>query len=266
MIEQTVDLPRSGKSMEIFVAHPDEGGPFPPVIMYMDMWGMREVLRDLARRVATVGYCCVLPDFYYRGGRVRYAEQDDARLGKSFDDVAPGRQSALRSAMDGLSDAMVVEDTEALLQYLDGCDWVRPGPIGAIGYCMGGRHALCVSGKFSERVRATACIHGAYLANGNADSPHLIARRARGEIYLGHAENDRYAAADVAATVSAALEGCALRARSVVHKQAQHAYAIPDRDVFDKHAANRDWEHIFAMLRRQVAGQGPVAAAVSTQT
>lgn len=88
--------------------------------------------------------------------------------------------------------------------------------------------------------------------NGNADSPHLIARSARGEIYFGHAEKDKYAAANVAQTVSAAFKGCAVRVQSVVHKQAQHAYAIPDRDVFDKHAANRDWEHIFAMLRRQI--------------
>jgi hypothetical protein len=28
------------------------------------------------------------------------------------------------------------------------------------------------------------------------------------------------------------------------------ATRFPDRDVYDKHAANRDWENIFAMFRR----------------
>jgi carboxymethylenebutenolidase len=238
--------------MELFVVHPEAGGQFAPVVMYLDMWGMREVLRDLARRVATMGYCCVLPDFYYRGGKVRYAEVDDARLGKSFADVTPAHQGLLQSAMAGLSDAMVLEDTAALFDYLDGCDWVRPGPVGTIGYCMGGRHVLCVAGKFPERVKASACLHGAYLVNDQDSSPHFIARRAQGEMYFGHAQQDKYASADVVERVNSSLKACAVRNTSRVHPGAQHGYAIPDRDVYDKHAANFDWEHIFAMLRRQV--------------
>ena len=40
--------------------------------------------------------------------------------------------------------------------------------------------------------------------------------------------------------------------RAIVHRDADHGYALPDRDVFDKQAANRDWERIFAMFRRQL--------------
>jgi len=38
-----------------------------------------------------------------------------------------------------------------------------------------------------------------------------------------------------------------------VHRGAEHGYALPDRDVFDKQSANRDWEIIFAMFRRQLS-------------
>ena len=44
-----------------------------------------------------------------------------------------------------------------------------------------------------------------------------------------------------------------VRYRGRVHPAAHHGYALPDRDVFDKTAANRDWEHIFAMYRRQLS-------------
>jgi carboxymethylenebutenolidase len=37
-----------------------------------------------------------------------------------------------------------------------------------------------------------------------------------------------------------------------VHKGAKHGYALPDRDIYDKQAANRDWEIIFDMYRRQI--------------
>ena len=40
-------------------------------MLYMDVWGVREELYDLARRVATVGYYVMVPDFYYRQGKIR---------------------------------------------------------------------------------------------------------------------------------------------------------------------------------------------------
>ena len=30
--------------MESFITHPQQDGPFPPVILYMDIWGVREEL------------------------------------------------------------------------------------------------------------------------------------------------------------------------------------------------------------------------------
>ncbi len=245
--------------MEAFVVHPEEGGPFPGVILYMDMWGMREVLRDLARRVATVGYCCLLPDGYHRFGRVRYSDTELQRQRVSFADLAPERQVLLRESMERLTDAMVLEDTRALLEFAGGDAALAQGPLGAIGWCMGGRHALCAAGSFPERVRASACLHGTDLVQGRGDSPHLLARAARGELYCGHAQKDRYAPAGVAEALRRSLAGCALRFGDRVHAGAQHGYAIPDRDVHDKQAANRDWERIFAMFRRQLpfgAAQG----------
>src|SRR5262245_31368962 len=112
----------------------------------MDMWGFRATLNDIARRIAAAGYLCVLPDLYYRGGTVRYAARDVTGQKLSFADLEPERQIALRAAMDGLSNQMVVEDTAALLDVLSRDASVRHGPVGAVGYCMGGRHALCVAG------------------------------------------------------------------------------------------------------------------------
>jgi len=44
---------------------------------------------------------------------------------------------------------MVVADSGAILDFLAKGEPVRPGGVGAIGYCMGGRHVLCVAGQFS---------------------------------------------------------------------------------------------------------------------
>ena len=69
MIEHTLDLTTTSGATETFVCRPERGGPFPPVFMLMDAPGIREELRDMARRLATVGYYVLLPNLYYRAGR-----------------------------------------------------------------------------------------------------------------------------------------------------------------------------------------------------
>ncbi len=39
--------------MDVFVCHPEQDGPHPAVILYMDAPGIREELRDMARRMGS---------------------------------------------------------------------------------------------------------------------------------------------------------------------------------------------------------------------
>jgi carboxymethylenebutenolidase len=66
MHERFVNVTTPDGTVETFITHPEEHGPFPVVLIYMDVWGVREELYDIARRVGTVGYYCMVPDFYYR--------------------------------------------------------------------------------------------------------------------------------------------------------------------------------------------------------
>ena len=49
---------------ETLITHPEQGGPFAPVVIYIDVWGLREELYDIARKVAVVGYYVDVPDLY----------------------------------------------------------------------------------------------------------------------------------------------------------------------------------------------------------
>ncbi|MGA3400622.1 MAG: dienelactone hydrolase family protein [Acetobacteraceae bacterium] len=55
--------------METFICHPERGGPFPAVLLLMDAPGIREELRDMTRRLGTVGYYALLPNLHCRAGR-----------------------------------------------------------------------------------------------------------------------------------------------------------------------------------------------------
>ena len=69
MIEQTLDIATADGAMETFICRPERAAPFPAVFLLMDAPGIREELRDMARRLATVGYYVLLPNLYYRAGR-----------------------------------------------------------------------------------------------------------------------------------------------------------------------------------------------------
>jgi carboxymethylenebutenolidase len=65
MIEQTLDITTRSGAMESFICRPERGA-HPAVFFLMDAPGIREELRDMARRLASVGYYVVLPNLYYR--------------------------------------------------------------------------------------------------------------------------------------------------------------------------------------------------------
>ena len=78
MREQFVEIPTAEGTMDAFIKRPEDNGPFPAVILYMDIWGVREELYDMARRIGTVGYYCIVPDLYYRSGkRIHYDFRDE---------------------------------------------------------------------------------------------------------------------------------------------------------------------------------------------
>ncbi|MDX1581781.1 MAG: dienelactone hydrolase family protein, partial [Alphaproteobacteria bacterium] len=149
MQEFHVDIETPGGTMECFAAHPDGDGPFPAVILYMDAPGIREELRDFTRRIAGEGYFCLLPDMYYRLGKIRFNRKADPDI------LFP----VMFKTMDHLSNALVMDDTKGMLEYLDGHEKVR-GPYGCIGYCMSGQYVVSAAGTFPSHFKAIASLYG----------------------------------------------------------------------------------------------------------
>ena len=252
MKERIVEIDTPDGRMETFLTHPEQGGPFPAVVVFMDVWGVREQLFDIARRIATVGYVGVVPNFYYRKGGITFDYRHPDGKTISLRTLGAADQEKILAFLSHLTDELAVSDTGAVRDYLANDEVVRPGPMGSVGYCLGGRLVMRASGAFPDAFQANASLHGTRLATEAPDSPHLEASRMKGEIYCGFGELDHYSPPEVIAAVRETFTGAAVKYHDEVHDQADHGYAIPDRDIFDKAAAERDWELIFAMYQRQL--------------
>jgi carboxymethylenebutenolidase len=252
VIGQSVDVSTPDGVMDAYVARADDAEARPLVVIFMDIWGLREELFAIARRVAAEGYYCMVPNLFYRQGKFSYAPRNTEGRTLSFDLLPEDLQREMRGRAERLDRETLRADAAAILEFC-GREPVRQGPAGSIGYCMGGREAFFAAQELPGRFRATASLHGSRLVTEAADSPHRLIDRMRGEVYCGFAEFDRGAPPEVIRQVADALRrNGELASRSHVHPGARHGYALPDRDIHDHQAAERDWTEIFAMFRRQL--------------
>jgi carboxymethylenebutenolidase len=246
MNETQIDIPTKSGSMSTLVVAPEEGGPHPAVLVLMDAPGIRESLREIARRIASAGYVTLLPDLYYRIGR-------DISVGPTRNHPDAERNlQAMLAHVRSLSNAMVIEDVGAALDFLSRDARVLPGPVGAVGYCMSGGFVFAAAAAFPPRIACAASFYGTKLVTPRDDSPHLAASRIEAEMYFAFAENDSYVPPEQVEALRAHLAGTKLRHRIEVYPGTQHGFAFPDRGSYQRAGAERHWESLFALLRRNL--------------
>lgn len=240
MIEATLDITTKDGAMETFVCHPERGGPYPAIFVMMDAPGIREELRDMARRLASVGYYVLLPNLYYRAGR------DTMFGGDVLEDGSPDH-TAMRAIRTKMSIPPVMEDMATMIAYVDGQGMAKAGAIGCHGYCMSGSYALAAAVRYSGRVKAAASFYGTWLVNEVEESPHLTFAQVRGELYISCAEFDHVAPLDMVDELRRHFVAAGSPGEIEVQGGVHHGFAFPNRKTYDRAAAERHWERLFAL-------------------
>jgi carboxymethylenebutenolidase len=241
MIEKEVFAITKYGRQPCFAVCPDEPGQFPAIILYMDAPGIREELRDQARRIAKHGYFCLLPDLYYRLGTIRF---DIPRRNDAMSVV-------IRGAMQSLTNAGIVDDTGGMLAYLDGNDKVKPGPVGCVGHCMSGPFAVVAAAKF-PRMKAAASLYGVNMVTDQPDSPHLQLGQVKGELYIGFAEIDPSVPANVIPDLKAALAKTKVKHVLETIPGTHHGYCFAARNDYNPVAAEETWGKLFDLWERNL--------------
>ena len=108
----------------VVVARPAEGGPWPGVVMVHEAWGLDDVLRRQAARLASAGFVVLAPDLFGEGRRL-------------------GCMIATFKAMRARS-GLPFEIIRRCRDELRGDPQVAGG-VGVIGFCMGGGFALLMA-------------------------------------------------------------------------------------------------------------------------
>ncbi len=116
--------PRGGELTGV-LGVPDGAGPFVPLVVVHELFGIDDAMRDHLERLRGMGYLVLMPNLFSRGGARRCLVATFRALrsgtGVAFDDIEAARRLLLER-----------DDTT--------------GEAGVIGFCMGGGFALLLAG------------------------------------------------------------------------------------------------------------------------
>lgn len=243
MTSKTIDIKTPDGVCDSYISCPNTGGPFAAVLFYMDGIGIRPVLREMADRLAANGFYVLMPNMFYRRGRI--APIDVAEI------LRPDNRASLIDFVHSLTPDRVVRDAGVFLDFLAAQKEVTSGrPVGLAGYCMGGRMVVRAAAHYPERVASAASIHGGRLVTDAPDSPHRLVNRITAELYFGHADQDGSMTAEDIARLDEALQKAGTRYRAELYTGALHGFTMPDLPVYSKAACDQHWDRLLALYGR----------------
>jgi carboxymethylenebutenolidase len=205
------------------------------VIVYMDAFGPRAALDFMAERLADEGYAVLVPDLMYRNAPYGPFDAKTAF-------VEEKSKATLTALVGGTTQEMTISDSQAFLDAL-AAEGIT-GPIGAVGYCMGGARALNAAASYPDRIKAAASFHGGNLASDAPNSPHHKAASIKARVYVGMSGIDRSFPPEQSARLAEALRVAGVDHMLENYAGMAHGWCVPDHSVFDAAGAERHWTRL----------------------
>ena len=205
------------------------------VILFMDAFGPRPALDTMAERLASEGYAVLAPDLFYRNAPYGPFDAKTAFTEEKS-------KAEMMALVGGTTLEMTSRDTGAFLEALSAAG--VNGPVGAVGYCMGGARALIAAADYPQRVRAAASFHGGRLGIDAPDSPASQAGKIKARVYVGCAGVDGSFPPEQSARLAEALRTAEVDHIIENYVGMAHGWCVPDHGVFNEAGAERHWKRL----------------------
>jgi carboxymethylenebutenolidase len=216
----SVDTP-GGRMVAAALAVPAKT-PAPAVLLIHEWWGLNDQIKTMAAEFAKEGFLALAVDLYEGN-------------------VASDPTTA-QSLMQGVDPAKSLETLSVWVAWLKK-DSRSSGKVGTVGWCFGGGWSLNAS--IADPVDATVIYYG------RVDRDAEALKALKGPV-LGHfAEQDQWINKPMVEGFEAAMKQDG-RALEVHWYAANHAFANPTGDNYDKEDAQLAWQRTLEFLRKNL--------------
>jgi carboxymethylenebutenolidase len=242
-IESDVEIKTADGVCDAALFHPRGKGPWPAVLMWPDIMGLRPAFRDMGRRLAAQGYVVLVPNPFYRSRRAPV-------ISGNFDFNDPEARKTLFGYRGAMSDDGVAHDAQAYIAFLDAQPQTAKGrKAGVQGYCMGGELSFRTAAAVPARIGAVGSFHGGNgLVTDKPNSPHLLIPKTNAVFLVCQAQNDDAQKPGVKDALKQAFVA-AKRPASVEVYPANHGWCVPGGQAYDAAQAERAWAALTALYR-----------------
>lgn len=229
-VERTVSYHADETEMEGFLAYDDAAEGKRPAILIIHAWrGIQEHERDVARRLAGLGYVAFCADIYGRGIRPQGPEQ-----------AAP-IASRYRGDLD-----LYRERLKHGLNTLREMDNVDADRIVAIGYCFGGTGALEIA-RAGMPVRGVVSFHGGLKTDEDKRADKLDTK-----LLILHGAVDPYVPEEEVDAFLKEMEEADADYQMIFYGGQVHAFtdetAQAEGARYDEKTDRRSWQHFMLFL------------------
>ncbi len=163
MASNWVTISVDGSPMKAYVSAPSGDGPYPGVVVGMHAFGIDQFIQSKCDELAAAGYVAIAPYLYHRQKDISLQEL----ISLKFED--PRRRDVAMPMKDALRDDEIQRDILAALGHLKAIPFVG-GPVGVIGFCIGGRVAYLMAAS-TDTFEAAAIFYGTDIAQAWGDGP-----------------------------------------------------------------------------------------------
>jgi carboxymethylenebutenolidase len=226
-------LVRTGRGeLPAYRAVPTGRSGLPVVLVIQEIFGVHEHIRDVARRIAKLGYFAIAPELYFRHGDVGKLPTIDA----------------IREIVAKVADEDVLSDLDATLSFAgqNGADADR---VGVTGFCWGGR-VTWLYAAHQPRVKAGVAWYGRLVGETSARQPRFpidVLPQLKAPVLGLYGGEDQGIPLDTVQQVQAELERLRSQSQIHVYPTAPHAFYADYRASYRKDPADdgfrrlQDW-------------------------
>jgi len=136
-----------GREMRIYMGVPDRPGPHPGIVIAQHAGGVDAQIQDTVHRLHREGYIVAAPELFHRQPA----------------DTDPSKRTSL------LRDNEIIADINATVAHLKAMR-LSVGPLGIVGFCMGGR-VVYLMASVNKEFKAAAMFYGGNTMRALGDGP-----------------------------------------------------------------------------------------------
>jgi carboxymethylenebutenolidase len=237
LIAGEVRIPAREAAIPAYRAMPAGKSGLATVLVVQEIFGVHEYIRDVCRRLATLGYLAVAPELFARQG-------DPTK--------APDSATLMRDIVSKVADAQVMADLDAAAA------WAAAngggGKLGITGFCWGGRTVWMYAAHNPKLAAGVAWYGPTARAYHAGDSTALdVAARIKAAILGLYGGNDPGIPRDTVDRMAAAVRAAGNdRVEIVVFADAPHAFHADYRPSYRKEAAEAGWKRLTDWFARHL--------------